>query len=129
MAGPSTPASCRDRHGHRRLSESYPRERAKPGAVAEDSDLFGQISSSNRLAFVEHLQLARLSAGQVLIRAGEDPDRMFLLASGTAEITVSGAAGPRVIHRISPGETLGAIGLITDSPHKAAATALTEMTA
>lgn len=94
-----------------------------------ESDLFGQIGSADRAAVAEQFQLIRLQAGQTLIRAGDVPEQMFLLASGTAEITVAAADGPRVIYRISPGETLGATGLITGKPHKATAIALTEMTA
>ena len=57
------------------------------------------------------------------------PEALFVIASGTAEITIKEPDGPRIVHRLSPGESLGAIGLITGSPYGATATALTPLKA
>jgi small-conductance mechanosensitive channel/CRP-like cAMP-binding protein len=97
--------------------------------LLEASDLFRQFSGESCGAIAEHFKFVRLHAGDTLIRAGDDPEQMFMLTSGTAEITIVDLAGPRVIYRISPGETLGAVGLVTGTRHKVTATALTEMTA
>lgn len=93
------------------------------------SDLFGQMSDADRTTLAQYFQPTQIEAGETLIREAEAPELAFLLASGTAEITVAAPGGPRVVYRISPGETLGAVGLATGSPHPATATALTKLSA
>jgi small-conductance mechanosensitive channel/CRP-like cAMP-binding protein len=97
--------------------------------LLQASDLFGQMDTANRAVLAQHFQRTHFEAGDTLIREGEAPELAFLLASGTAEITAATPAGPRVVYRISPGETLGAVGLAMGSPHPATATALTNLIA
>ena len=100
-----------------------------PEQLLEQSDLFGVIEPSQRDLLAEHFTPIRLQPGETLIRQGDTPEALFVIASGAAEITVGGTAAPRVVHRMSPGESLGAIGLITNTPYAATATALTPLTA
>ncbi len=96
-----------------------------PVELMRQSDLFGVIEPAERDLLAEYFTPQWLQAGATLIREGEMPEALFLLASGTAEITREGPAGPRVVYRMSPGESLGTVGLISGSPYTATATALT----
>jgi small-conductance mechanosensitive channel/CRP-like cAMP-binding protein len=97
--------------------------------LLEQSDLFGSLEPGDRDSLAEHFTPIWLKTGETLIRIGEMPVALFVIASGAAEITASGPSGPRVVHRMSPGETVGAIGLITNAPFIATATALTPLKA
>ena len=94
--------------------------------LLEQSDLFGILVSDERKLLADHLSEVWLEAGEILIREHESPRALFIVASGTVEIT---AAGSKAVHRMGPGGSIGAIGLITDAPYAATATALTPVKA
>ena len=100
-----------------------------PGQLLEQSDLFSVIEPAQRDFLAEHFKTVWLQPGQTLIEEGGVPEALYIIASGTAEITVNEPGGPRLVHRMSPGESLGALGLITGSPYAATATALTPLKA
>jgi len=62
-----------------------------------------------------------------LFRQGDEAYALFVVASGTAEITRRGDTGSQLLHRMGPGESLGAIGLITGEPYSVTVMALTPM--
>jgi small-conductance mechanosensitive channel/CRP-like cAMP-binding protein len=102
---------------------------APPAPTPKDllarSDLFGMIEQAQRDMLASHFQMMHLEPGEMLIREGEVPDALYIMASGAVEITIKGPTGPRIAHRLRPGESLGAIGLITGSNYGATATAVT----
>ena len=96
-----------------------------PVEILEQSDLFGSLDAEARQALASRFDEARLEPGETLFHEGDAPKYLFLIASGVVEITRTGPRGPHVVHRMSPGESLGAIGLITGAPYAATAKALT----
>jgi small-conductance mechanosensitive channel/CRP-like cAMP-binding protein len=100
-----------------------------PGQLLEQSDLFSVMEPAQRDVLAQHFSTLWLQPGQTLIEEGGMAEALYVIASGTAEITVNEPGGPRIVHRMSPGETLGALGLITGSPYGATATALTPLKA
>jgi small-conductance mechanosensitive channel/CRP-like cAMP-binding protein len=106
---------------------------ATPAAVAvpkaidmlRTSDLFGMLDAEAQQSLASHFEETRLEPGDALFHEGDLPRYLFLVASGVVEITRAGLSGPHVVHRMSPGESLGAVGLITGSPYAATAKALT----
>ena len=100
-----------------------------PAQLLEQSDLFGVIEPAQRDLLAGHFNTIWLQPGETLIQEGSEPEALYVIASGAAEITVAEASGPRVVHRMSPGESLGAIGLITGANYAATATALTPVKA
>jgi small-conductance mechanosensitive channel len=97
--------------------------------LLEASPLFGRIAAEQREALVPCFEPIRLDAGTVLLRSGETPDALFIMAEGAVEVTTDGPEGPQVVYRLSPGETLGAVGLLTATANAATATALTPVRA
>ncbi|MCB8882505.1 mechanosensitive ion channel family protein [Acidisoma cellulosilytica] len=89
------------------------------------SDLFGVLSEADRKLLAQGFTQASLETGEALLEQGGSPVYLFLIASGVVEITRSTPAGPHLLRRMSPGESLGAIGLITNTPYAATATAIT----
>jgi small-conductance mechanosensitive channel/CRP-like cAMP-binding protein len=96
-----------------------------PEAMLEQSDLFGKLDAEGRASLAAGFEEVQVEPGEALFHEGDKPQYVFLVASGVVEITRSGPSGPHVVHRMSPGESLGAVGLITGSPYAATATALT----
>jgi small-conductance mechanosensitive channel len=97
--------------------------------LLEQSDLFCVIAPDDRSLIAEHLTETWLQAGETLIRVDDTPQALFIIALGAVEITTNTPTGPHVVHRMGPGESLGAIGLITGSNYVATATALTPVKA
>ncbi len=107
-----------------------------PAQLLERSDLFSVVGPSHRDQLATHFVAVIRQPGETLIRQHDVPEALYLLASGVVELTRTedepGApadATPRVIYRMGPGETLGAIGLITGTPFAITATASTPVKA
>jgi small-conductance mechanosensitive channel/CRP-like cAMP-binding protein len=97
--------------------------------LLQESDWFGILASEDRNLLAEHLEQVWFAAGDRVIKQGDEPQALFILASGTVEITDGGVATGSAIFRLGPGGSLGAIGMITGTPYAATATALTPVTA
>jgi small-conductance mechanosensitive channel/CRP-like cAMP-binding protein len=101
-----------------------------PAEILEKSELFGMIEPAQRDLLASHFETLKLQTGEALIRQGADPDALYVIASGAVEVAVAEPpAPPRVVHHIQPGESVGAIGLITGAKYAATATALTPVKA
>jgi CRP-like cAMP-binding protein len=101
-----------------------------PAEMLEKSDLFGMIEPAQRDLLASHFETINLQTGETLIRQGAEPDALYVLASGAVEVTVAAPpAPPRTVNHMRPGESLGAIGLITGAKYAATATALTPVKA
>ena len=98
-----------------------------PAKVLADSDLFGILHPTERDELAAHFRPAWLNPNDTLIRQGATVEALFIVVSGVVEVAVSEPGGPRVLDRISPGGSLGAIGLVTGVPFSATATALTPL--
>lgn len=98
-----------------------------PGAalVLEQSELFGILDAPIRDVLAAHLTQHRFDTGDELIREGEDWRALYVMAAGTAEIVRREAGTESILYRISPGESLGVIGLATGTPSAVTVRALT----
>ena len=101
-----------------------------PAYLLSQSDLFGMMEPVQRDALADHFSLVGFQAGETLIRQGELPEALFVISSGTVAVTVDEPGGSRrIVYRMSPGESLGAAGLITGVPHAGTAAASTPVEA
>ena len=96
-----------------------------PQQILADSDLFGVMEATGRNLLAEHFGERWLEPGDHLIGEGAAPESLFVVASGTACVTKAGS--PQLLHLVSPGESMGAIGLITGNPYAVTVTALTRL--
>ena len=121
------------RHAHIAFASAAGAERpvsigtASPGELLEQSDLFGLLPGQERAMLAEHFKECLMQPGDHLMEEGGKPQYLFLIASGVVEVTRKTPTGPHLLRRMSPGESLGAIGLITDTPTLATATAITPL--
>jgi putative peptide zinc metalloprotease protein len=80
-------------------------------------DLFAAIPGFNRLpraklveaaaAFKEYLA----APGEVVVREGERGDRVFVIASGSAEVSIARELGPRLLSVLGAGDSFGTFAL------------------
>jgi small-conductance mechanosensitive channel/CRP-like cAMP-binding protein len=98
-----------------------------PAEILEKSDLFGALNAEERHSLAGQFEEVWLEAGTALFKEGDTPQYLYLIATGVVEITRVGLTGQHILHRLSPGESLGAVGLITGAPFKATAKALTSV--
>lgn len=68
----------------------------------------------------------RLKACEVLFNEGDPPTTAFLLESGRLRITARSDDGERVLAEIGPGELVGEMAVIDQSPRTATATAISD---
>lgn len=62
--------------------------------------------------------------GEVIFQEGEISHEAFYIVSGMVEISIQNTEGPLVLGRLGTGEIFGEMGMITDRPRSATATAL-----
>ncbi len=62
--------------------------------------------------------------GEVIFREGDPPTTAFLIESGVVEITADQGGRPVVLSRLGPGDLLGEMAVIDDSPRTATAMAV-----
>ena len=107
-------------------------QRQVPAPTAREllggTGVFGRLGPTQLDALAAQLAAVRLRPGDALFQEGEEPERIFVLAAGTVEVTVGGLA-PRPTGRLGPGETLGVREMLTGALLGGTATALTPVEA
>jgi len=75
-------------------------------------------------------ELLVFSPGTVIVREGEESDRLYMVIKGEAEVTQRHPDGAEeVVNRVGPGEYFGEIGLLADAPRNATVRARTSVEA
>jgi CPA1 family monovalent cation:H+ antiporter len=86
--------------------------------------LFGGMDAATRTRLANQLRTRYAGPGDVLIRRGELPDRVWFIASGAVEVT-RGAQAPQ---RLGRGEMFGHLTLLRRSPRVGQVVAITHCT-
>ncbi len=68
-------------------------------------------------------------AGQALVRQGQPGDAAYVLVEGKAEVSVETESGDYVVATLGPGDVVGEISILCDSPRTATVTASTDVSA
>lgn len=93
-----------------------------------ESDLLGQLAPDERGLFAEHFAAMHFEAGEVLVQQGKAPEAIFLIATGTVDVTRRDADGTRVLLRASPADSIAAVPMIMGMPALFTAIAMTPVT-
>lgn len=84
----------------------------------------GRIENAMRAA-----TLRKVTAGEQIIRQGDEADFFYVIADGTVEVTQTSPRGEvTVLRRMGPGEFFGEIGLLSRIPRTASVTVVTDGT-
>jgi len=96
-----------------------------PAELLQDCNVFHSLADDLRAAIAAKLKQKKLKIGDAILRQGEPSHALYLIAAGTIEVTRIENGSTHVIARLSPGNSVGAVGLLTGAHDAATATALT----
>ncbi len=68
-------------------------------------------------------------AGQALVRQGQPGDAAYVLVEGEAEVSIGTESGEYVVATLGPGDVVGEISILCDTPRTATVTASTDVSA
>ena len=83
------------------------------------------MEETHRTLLAHHFDPVDLAAAEFIFREGDKPEALFVIAAGTLEMITGPPDAPSTCYRLSPGETIGAVALITGQPQRATARAVT----
>lgn len=102
------------------------RRLSKARAAVDRVEMFRVLTDDERQAIAERLIPVSFAAGEVMTRQGAIAHWLYVLASGTAEIRVTGEGGKdRAVARIDSPGFFGEMGLMTGEPRSASVVAVT----
>ncbi len=92
-----------------------------------DVELFEHVSDEDRARLAEFIDIAQLAAGEILFRAGEPGESLYVVRSGEIELFIRDTAGQKIALAIAgAGEVFGELALLDRGPRTATAVALTD---
>ena len=100
-----------------------------PCTAAElaEIELFKLLDDDDRLALAEVVDVTRLEPNEILFRAGEPGDSLFIVKSGQVEIFIKDTAGQKIVLMIAqPGDIFGELAMLDGKARTATAQALAE---
>ena len=103
------------------------RTRAERLAALAKLGLFDTLTSEQREILADHLRYAPFSAGEVIVRTGQEAHWMHVLVSGKVEVRTGSGALSRVVASIAAPNFFGEMGLMTGEPRSADVVASTEV--
>jgi MFS family permease len=93
-----------------------------------DVELFQGLNPASIEVAMRAATVVAMTAGEVIIRQGDEADRFYVIADGRVEVTQTPAAGgqAQVLRQEGEGEFFGEIGLLSNVPRTATVTAVTD---
>jgi predicted MFS family arabinose efflux permease len=111
--------------GLARLRQMDRRLEAPAGlALLQAVPMFGPLSPVTVDALARGLVRVPVSAGEVVVREGDESDRFYVIESGRVRVT---AADGHQLREEGPGDYFGEIGLLRDVPRTATITAIDDL--
>ncbi len=93
--------------------------------LVRHSAILSSVPVDQRKALIERFSSLRFEPGQLLVRQGEEPESLFLIATGEVQVRSTDAAGERtVIAELGPGHVVGEISIVLRRPANADVIAL-----
>ncbi len=90
--------------------------------------LFALLDEHERAVLAEQIDVRELRAGEVLFHYGDPGDSMFVVKTGTVDLTVKTKTGEKILlESADVGEFFGEISLLDEGPRNAEATARTDV--
>jgi predicted acylesterase/phospholipase RssA/CRP-like cAMP-binding protein len=89
------------------------------------TSLFSSLDAAALAAFEDEFQWLSIASGEVLMRAGERGDCLFLVVSGRLRVFVERADGAeQAVGEVGQGECVGEMALLTEEPRTGTARAI-----
>lgn len=95
-------------------------------SLLTDLPLFASLRPKERRLLAEAVDHHALPAGEVLFKAGDPGQSMFVVASGEVEISVTDHAGQKIVLTLcAQGDAFGELAMLDEGPRSATATVVT----
>jgi|ERR1700733_1349199 len=108
------PPSC-DKHDDHRLEMTGLHDEPFAGAA-----VLGALAASDQRFLAERGRRKQLEKGQILFTEGAVSDAAFVLVSGHMKVVTYSADGAEfIVNTVTPGETIGEIGVLSGAPRSA----------
>jgi predicted acylesterase/phospholipase RssA/CRP-like cAMP-binding protein len=93
--------------------------------LIEQSAVFGRLDADARALLSKEFESRLARRGEVIMREGDAPDGMYVVASGRLQVVLTRDDGNEsVVNEIGRGDLVGEMALLTDRPRSATITAL-----
>jgi CRP/FNR family transcriptional regulator, cyclic AMP receptor protein len=90
-------------------------------------ELFEHLDAGDRARLAESIRARSLKAGEILFRAGDPGEALFIVLAGEVELFIRDNAGQKIPLTIAgPGQLFGELALLDRGPRTATAEALTD---
>ena len=86
--------------------------------------LFADMDAQQLQLVVSTLHEENVEAGTVIIHQGEQGQTFYVIESGRVQVSISTPSGERVVNELGPGEYMGEMALLLQSPRSASVQAL-----
>lgn len=96
--------------------------------LQSDHPLFRYFTPEQRARIEALAKVYTLEEGGLLIDAGEDDSTLFAVEDGRLDVLVNRKTAPQVIASVGPGDVLGEVSFIDDSPRTVSVVAAEETT-
>lgn len=93
---------------------------------ALDQPLFAGMPAARLESAARRLVAVPVTAGEVIVRQGDDADRFYVIDAGSFRVTQTAEGDEKVLRDLGPGEVFGEIGLLRSSPRTATVTATSD---
>jgi len=88
------------------------------------TELFGSLEEEVRAALARRLVPMSIEGGEVLLRAGDDADGLYLVVAGRLQARLGEGEAARIVGEVGRGEVVGEAALLSDQPRTATLVAL-----
>jgi predicted acylesterase/phospholipase RssA/CRP-like cAMP-binding protein len=93
--------------------------------LVEESPVFGSLPADTRAFLCTRFEPLALPGGEVLMRQGDDPDALYLIAVGRLRVSITRADGSEnILNELGRGEVVGEMALMTNDPRSATVSAV-----
>jgi NTE family protein len=107
------------------MSESAALEQvATPRELLASAPLLAGAEHGTIDELAQHVRPVRVHAGELVIREGEDADRLYIVRTGRLRVLVEREDGPRAVRELGPGAAIGELALLTGSARSATVQAI-----
>src|SRR5262249_13148998 len=107
-----------------RETTGYPTRMSVDPAFLAKISLFAPLDDDERAVLAQAMGDRQVKPGEVLFRAGEPGDSMFIVVEGGIELSVKDKAGQKIVlHTPTAGEFFGELSLLDGGSRTATATA------
>lgn len=88
-----------------------------------ETKFFHQLNINTLIEIARYCQKKSLSRGEILCQAGDESDQIFIIIDGRVEVTIPQGNGSfKVVNNCSRGETIGELGVLTQTNRSATVT-------